>query len=81
MRRVVFLTSAIVFVDAMFFAVLTPLLPHYAREHELTKAGVGVLAAAYPAGVLVGAIPSGWVAGRIGVKGTAVGGLSLVAAT
>ena len=81
MRRVVFLTSAIVFVDAMFFAVLTPLLPHYAREHDLTKAGVGVLAAAYPAGVLVGAIPSGWVAGRIGVKGTAVGGLTLVAAT
>ena len=81
MRRVVFLTSAIVFVDAMFFAVLTPLLPHYAREHDLTKAGVGVLAAAYPAGVLVGAIPSGWVAGRIGVKGTAVGGLALVAAT
>jgi MFS family permease len=80
-RRVVLLTSAIVFVDAMFFAVLTPLLPHYAREHELTKAGAGVLAAAYPAGVLVGAIPSGWVAGRVGVKGTAVGGLALVAAT
>jgi len=79
--RVVVLTSAIVFVDTIFFAMLTPLLPHYAHRFELTKTGAGVLAAAYPAGVLVGAIPSGWIAGRIGVKGTAIGGLAIVAAT
>jgi len=81
MRRLVLLTSAIVFVDTMFFAMLTPLLPRYADEFELSKAGAGVLAAAYPAGVLVGALPSGWLAGKAGVRRTAVGGLCLVAAT
>ncbi len=81
MRRVVLLSSAIVFVDTLFYALLTPLLPHYAHHYGLSKAGVGILAAAYPAGVLVGSIPSGWVAGRIGVKATAIGGLLIVAAT
>ena len=75
------LTRAIVFVDTMLFAMLTPLLPRYAHEFGLSKAGAGVLAAAYPAGVLAGAIPSGWVAGRVGVRWTAVGGLAIVAAT
>ncbi|HEX3454042.1 MAG TPA: MFS transporter [Gaiellaceae bacterium] len=81
MRRIVLLSSAIVFVDTLFYALLTPLLPHYAHHYGLSKAGVGILAAAYPAGVLVGSIPSGWVAGRIGVKATAIGGLLIVAAT
>jgi MFS family permease len=80
-RRVVLLSSAIVFVDTVFYALLTPLLPHYAHHYGLSKAGAGVLAAAYPAGVLAGSIPSGWVAGRIGVKATAIGGLVVVAAT
>src|SRR5262245_30744818 len=81
MRRLVLLTSAIVFVDTLFFAMLTPLLPRYADQFGLSKAGAGILAAAYPAGVLVGALPSGWLAGKVGVRRTAVGGLSLVAAT
>jgi MFS family permease len=80
-RRVVLLASAIVFVDTLFFAMLTPLLPHYAHRFELSKAGVGVLAAAYPAGVLVGAIPSGLLAVKVGVRATAVVGLATVAAT
>jgi len=80
-RRVVVLASAIVFVDTLFFAMLTPLLPHYARAFGLSKAGVGVLAAAYPAGVLVGGIPSGLLAVRVGVKTTAAVGLVIVAAT
>jgi len=80
-RRVFLLSSAIVFVDTMFFAMLTPLLPHYADRFELSKAGVGILAAAYPAGVLVGGLPSGFLALRVGVKPTAVVGLVIVAAT
>ena len=80
-RRVLFLTGAVVFVDTMFFAALTPLLPHYAHRFELSKAGAGVLAAAYPAGVLVGGIPSGLLAVRIGVRTTASAGLALVAVT
>jgi len=58
MRRVVFLTGTVVLVDTLFFAALTPLLPHYADALGLGKAGAGVLAAAYPAGTLVGSIPS-----------------------
>ena len=80
MRRLLLLTSAIVFFDTLFFAALTPLLPHYAATLGLGKAGAGVLAAAYPAGALVGAIPSGVVAARAGVKPTVLVGLTAVAA-
>jgi len=81
MRRLLLLVGALVFVDTMFFAALTPLLPHYADRYDLSKAGAGVLAAAYPAGVLLGAIPGGLVSVRIGVKPTVVAGVTLMAAT
>ena len=48
MRRILLLVGAIVLVDTLFFAALTPLLPHYADELGLGKAGAGLLAAAYP---------------------------------
>lgn len=80
MRRLLFLTSAIVFFDTLFFTALTPLLPHFAESLGLDKTGAGVLAAAYPAGCLVGALPSGWVASRLGAKPTVILGLSAVAA-
>ncbi len=80
-RRVLYLTSAVVFVDTLFFAVLTPLLPHYAHALGLGKAGAGVLSAAYPLGALAGAIPSGIVAARFGVKRTVLVGLTGVAVT
>jgi MFS family permease len=78
-RRLLLLTSAIVFFDTLFFAALTPLLPHYAASLGLGKTGAGVLAAAYPAGAFVGAIPSGVVAARAGVKPTVLVGLTAVA--
>jgi MFS family permease len=80
-RRILFLTGAIVFVDTMFFAALTPLLPHYVDELGLSKAGAGVLQAMYPAGALVAGIPSGMAAARFGVKPTVLIGLSLLALT
>ena len=52
MRRVFYLVGAIVFVDTMFFAALTPLLPQYAAELGIGKTGWGLLQAAYPAGAL-----------------------------
>ena len=80
MRSLLLLTSAVVFVDTLFFAALTPLLPHYADVLGLGKTGAGVLSAAYPAGAFFGAIPSGIVAARLGVKPTVMIGLLLVGA-
>jgi len=79
-RRLVLLTSAVVFFDTLFFAALTPLLPHLASSLHLGKTGAGILSAAYPAGAFVGAIPSGIVAARAGVKPTVIVGLVVVAA-
>jgi MFS family permease len=81
MRRLLLLTGAIVLVDTMFFAALTPLLPHYVDELGLSKAGAGVLQAMYPAGALLAGIPAGMAAARFGVKRTVLIGLSLLALT
>ena len=81
MRRLLVLVGAVVFVDTLFFAALTPLLPEYAEEHDLSKAGAGVLAAAYAAGAFFGSIPGGLAAARLGVKPTVLLGLSGMAVT
>jgi MFS family permease len=80
-RRLLLLVGAVIFVDTMFFAALTPLLPSYADDLDLSKAGVGLLAAAYPAGALAGGIPGGVSAAHFGVKPTVVTGLLLMVAT
>jgi MFS family permease len=81
LQRLLVLCSAIIVCDTMFFAALTPLLPEYADELGLSKAGAGALQAAYPLGVLAGAIPSGYVAARFGVKPTAITALLVIAGT
>ena len=52
MRRLLLLVSAIVLVDTMFYAAITPLLPSYSEDLGLSKSAAGVLTAAYPAGTL-----------------------------
>jgi MFS family permease len=81
MRRLLVLTSAVVFLDTLFFSAIAPLLPHYAHEFGLTKGAAGVLAGAYPAGTLIAAIPAIWVASKVGVKGALLVGLGLLAAS
>jgi MFS family permease len=80
-RRLLLLVGAIVFVDTMFYAALTPLLPEYAADHDLSKAGAGLLSAAYALGALVGGIPGGIAAARLGVRPTVLAGLAGMAAT
>jgi MFS family permease len=78
-RRLLLLVGGIVFVDTMFFAALTPLLPDYAEEFDLSKAGAGLLSAAYPLGALAGGIPGGIASARIGARPTAILGLVAIA--
>jgi MFS family permease len=75
MRRLLLLASAIVLVDTMFYAAITPLLPVYSDDLGLSKAEAGVLTAAYPAGTLLGSLPSAWLAVRAGAKRTVLIGL------
>ena len=81
MRRLLALTSAIVLVDTVFYAALTPLVPYFNEEFGLSKSAVGVLSGAFGAGVLVGSAPGAYVASRAGVKIAAVVGLVLISVT
>ena len=81
MRRLFFLVAAVVLVDTMFFAAVSPLLPEYADQFDLSKTGAGILTAAYPAGTFLAAVPSGWLAARWGVKPTLLLGLGLLGVT
>jgi MFS family permease len=78
MRRLMVMVSAIVLVDTMFYAAISPLLPYYAHHFHLAKSQVGLLAAAYAAGTLIGSIPAGWLAVRLGVRAAVVTGLTLM---
>jgi predicted MFS family arabinose efflux permease len=78
MRRLVALVGAVILVDTMYYAAITPLLPELARELELGKHGAGVLTGAYAVGTLVGSLPAGWLIARAGVRPTMVVGLALM---
>jgi MFS family permease len=73
------LVCAMIAVDSVFYCALAPLLPHYAAAAGLSKAGSGLLVAAYPAGTLIGSLPSGMGVARLGGRVVAVVGLTLMA--
>jgi MFS family permease len=79
LRRLVALVAAIVFVDTAFYAVVTPLLPHYADDLGLSKAAAGLLSGAYPAGTLAASLPAGWLVTKLGARPVVYVGLATFA--
>src|SRR6476659_4613198 len=78
MRRLLPFVCVVIVVDTLLYAALTPLLPHFRREFDLSKGGVGVLAAAFAVGVFLAAVPGGIFASRFGSRAAVIGGLALV---
>ena len=78
MRRILFLAGSIVFVDAMLFGAIIPLLPRFADDYDLTKLEAGLLLGAYGGGTLAGGLPAGFLIGRIGPKRGVIAGLALL---
>src|SRR5438046_8931233 len=78
MRRLLLLVCALVWVDTLLYSALTPLLPHFVHDLHLSKAGAGVLVAAYAAGALVGGLPGGAAAARLGARRAVLVGLALM---
>ena len=78
MRRLYLLVAAVILVDTMFYAAITPLLPQYADDLGLSKSGAGILSAAYAAGTLAAALPAGWLAAKIGFRSAMLVGLALL---
>jgi MFS family permease len=78
MRRLLWLASAMIFIDVAFFAAIAPLLPDYVDELGLSKAQAGILSASYAAGTLLASLPAGFVASRVGPRRTVICGLLLL---
>jgi len=75
MRRIVAITGTIVFLDAMLFGAIIPLLPHFADRYDLSKFEAGLLLGAYGGGALVGGVPGGMLVSRVGPKRGVLAGL------
>src|SRR3954471_4259542 len=78
MRRLMFIGSAVVFLDVVFYAAITPLLPGYVDDLGLSKTSAGVLSGAYAAGTLIASLPAGFMAARLGPRRTLIAGLVLL---
>jgi predicted MFS family arabinose efflux permease len=79
-RRLLALVTALMFLELVFFAALSPLLPELKRDLALSTIQAGVLVAAYSAGAIVGGIPAVIFAVRAGVRTTALASLVAFAA-
>ena len=77
-RALLIYVSILALVELSFYTALTPLLPHYTHVAGLSKAGAGILVAAYPAGTLISALPGGLLVVRLGDRTVVLLGLVLM---
>src|SRR5579875_2130733 len=77
-ERLVLVVSIAIFLETLFYAVITPLLPQLSHQLHLSKLSAGVMTAGYPAGTLIAALPGGALAVRRGPRFTLIAGLLLV---
>jgi MFS family permease len=80
-ERLLLVVGSAIFLETLFYAVITPLLPQLSHQLHLSKLTAGVMTAAYPAGTLIGSLPGGAIAVRRGPRFTLVWGLALVVAS
>jgi predicted MFS family arabinose efflux permease len=69
---------AALLVETLFFVVLSPLLPVYARELHLGRTGAGVMSACYAIGYGLAAVPAASLVRTIGQRWVSLGGLALI---
>jgi predicted MFS family arabinose efflux permease len=65
-------------IETLFFVVLSPLLPVYARELHLSRSAAGLMSASYSIGYGLAAVPAGAAVGVVGRRRASLGGLALV---
>ena len=78
-RQVFVYLLAALLVETLFFVVLSPLLPVYARELHLSRSAAGLMSACYSIGYGLAALPAGAAVGVVGPRRVSLGGLGLVA--
>lgn len=78
-RRLLWLVSTIVLVDVAFYSAITPLLPSYVDDLDITKSQAGVLTGSYALGTIAASLPAGWLAAKLGARRVLFAGLVLVA--
>jgi MFS family permease len=79
LRWLLALLAASMVVDTATYSAITPLLPHLAEHYDLSRVGIGLLAAAYPVGTMGLALPAAWLVARVGPKKVTIISLTLVA--
>jgi UMF2 family putative MFS family transporter len=80
-RRLLALISALLLLEVLFMAVLSPLLPELKREFRLSTVQTGALQAMYALGAVAGALTAMGLVDRRGARYTALLSLLVFAAT
>jgi len=80
MRRILILSSVVVFVDMLFLSILTPLLPTYVSRLGLSDSEAGLLTSAFAWGAAAAGLPAGFLAQNLGPRRVICWGLLALSA-